>query len=317
MRLNPSTSQQSQSGILHSANDRSEIELSGFSGARVLLIRESVGQPFVRKIAASPSGNARLQSQAVRQKLVGGLLEGSTRTPKVLDEGFQGDLYYFDMEYVHGLDGISFLRKASFPAIQRFTDTLCATIERFAGLADPELEICPRNAALNKCREIRASMAADQTRAITAIDRLIELVALADLPDSLAVTACHGDMTLENIVVTENGELVFIDLLDTFFNHWIADIGKLEQDLKAGWYTRKSPPLPVGIVFHVRKSLSELAERLSPGSNRFIPLFVSVHLARILPYARTTVDRDFVLDRLDLQMDLIGAEFKRDRRFAR
>src|SRR3569623_1261407 len=101
--------------------ERSEIELSGFSGARVLLIREGSSPAFIRKISATPAGNARLQAQAIKQKLIAGLLDGCATTPHILDEGYEGDLYYFDMEYIHGLDGISFLRTASFPAIARFT----------------------------------------------------------------------------------------------------------------------------------------------------------------------------------------------------
>jgi hypothetical protein len=314
--LQPKTTPDVSSSSPASSAERSEIELSGFSGARVLLIREHSGQPFVRKISASAAGNARLQAQAIRQKLIAGLIEGSARTPKVFSEGFEGDLYYFDMEYVHGLDGISFLRTASFPAILRFTEALCTTIERFARLVDRELQISPREAALGKCHEIRAAMPADQPRAVAAMGRLIDLVETSAMPDSVAVTACHGDMTLENIVVTDSGEIVFIDLLDTFFNHWTADIGKLDQDLKVGWYTRKSPPLPVGVVAFVRKSLGELAERLFPGSRRFIALFVCIHLARILPYAKTAQDRDFVLDRLEYQLDLIQPVLQPDRRFA-
>jgi hypothetical protein len=98
----------------HASPQRSEIALSGFSGARVLLIRENGGQPFVRKIAATPSGNARLGLQAAKQKLTAGLLAGVATTPRILEEGEIDSCYYFDMEYVRGLDGISFLRVANF-----------------------------------------------------------------------------------------------------------------------------------------------------------------------------------------------------------
>jgi aminoglycoside phosphotransferase len=285
--------------------ERSEIELSGFSGARVLLIREGTSRAFIRKITATPAGNARLQAQAIKQKLTAGLLDGCAATPRILGEGYEGELYYFDMDYIHGLDGISFLRTASFPAIGRFTEKLCESLERFASLQEPDLQVSPRESALAKCVEILGFMPLADARSHRSVARLMEAIKTAAMPEMVAVTACHGDMTLENIVVTEAGEIVFIDLLDTFFNHWTADIAKLDQDLKAGWYMRKSQPLPLGVVSYVRKSLATLAETLSADSPHFIALVVCIHLARILPYAKVFDDRQFVLDRLDFLLERV------------
>lgn len=296
--------------------DRSEIELSGFSGARVLLIREGTSPAFIRKISASPAGNARLQAQAIKQKLTSGLLNGHATTPHIFGEGHDGDLYYFDMDYIQGLDGISFLRTASFPAIARFTEKLCASLERMAGLQEPSLPICPRESATAKCRDILDATPPEDLHARHILARLLDAIGAAEMPERLSVTACHGDMTLENIVVTEAGEIVFIDLLDTFLNHWTADIAKLDQDLKAGWYMRKSPPLPLGVVSYVRKSLATLAETLSGGSPAFISLLVCIHLARILPYAKSTDDRHFVLDRLDFLLTRITAGNPFEKRLA-
>ena len=292
--------------------ERSEIELSGFSGAKVLLIREGKAPAFIRKISAAPAGNARLQAQAVKQKLTAGLLQGSATTPRILGEGEDGGRYYFDMDYVHGLDGVAFLRTASFPAIAKFVAKLCESLERFAALGEPSLLVSPRASAQAKCSEILHAVAAVDPRAHGSVERLAELIERADMPAELAVTACHGDMTLENIVVTETGEIVFIDLLDTFLNHWTADIGKLDQDLKAGWYMRKSPPLPLGVVSYVRTSLAALGDRLFDGASHFVSLLVCIHLARILPYAKTGEDRQFVLDRLDfLLAQLASGHFSR------
>lgn len=288
--------------------ERSEIELSGFSGARVLLIREGDAPAFIRKISAEPAGNARLQAQAVKQKLIAGLLDGCVTTPRILDEAHDGaGLYYFDMEYVRGQDGVTFLRTASFPAVVRFADALSEAIERFATLKDQVLLVSPRGTALAKCEEIYGKVADIDVQAGRSLERLLQAVVKADIPDDLAVTACHGDMTLENLVITADNRIVFIDLLDTFFDHWLGDVAKLEQDLKAGWYMRKSPPLPIGVVHYVRNRLLDLSDRLSGDASRLLSLFVCIHLARILPYAKTVEDRVFVLGRLDFLLTQLDA----------
>jgi Ser/Thr protein kinase RdoA (MazF antagonist) len=209
-------------------------------------------------------------------------------------------LYFFDMEYVRGLDGVSFLRNASLPEIERFTSALRACLERFASLKHDTLTFSPRQNAMAKCLEIAAALSDDDLAARRAMARLIDLVAKAEMPENLTVTVCHGDMTLENIVVGEDGTIVFIDLLDTFFNHWLADIAKLEQDLRAGWYTRKSPVLAAGIVSFVRGALRDFAQGQFEGAPQVVSLLVCVHLARILPYTRTAEMRQFVLARLEL-----------------
>lgn len=278
---------------------RTEIELSGFSGARVLLIREGETPAFIRKISGSASGNARLQAQAIKQRLTASQLIGCATTPKILDEGHLDGLYYFDMEYIKGLDGITYLRTASFSAIAAFLDKLLMAIERFADLKDSQQLFSPRQNSLAKCNDILAAIPQDDLRGRNAVCGLIGLLETARMPEELAVTACHGDLTLENIVITEAGEVVFIDFLDTFLSHWIADVGKLEQDLRAGWYMRKAEPLPLSVISYFRQALGTLANRHLENANALLPIVLCVHLARILPYTRTIEDRSFVLDRLE------------------
>jgi thiamine kinase-like enzyme len=282
-------------------SDGSQIQLSGFSGAKVWLIREGDDLPFIRKISATPGGNMRLHEQAVKQRLMSGLLNGCATTPPILAEGNdENGLYYFDMQYVRGLDGISFLRSASLPKIAHFVGQLCECLQRLASLQDPVLRFSPRQNALAKCADILASIPPEGSAATRAVSRLIDILHMAPMPDEFPVTACHGDMTLENIVVSEAGDIVFIDLLDTFFNHWMADIAKLDQDLKAGWYMRKSQPLPVGVTAFVRRALAEFSRTQFDAAPEMVSVLVCVHLARILPYTRTAEDRQFVLGRLDV-----------------
>jgi hypothetical protein len=291
--------------VLH----RSEIALSGFSGARILLIRDGNSPAFVRKISADTAGNHRLHLQAIKQTLTRGLLEGVAATPNVIGEGELDGVYYFDMEYVQGLDGISFLRTASFREIDVFVSKMCESLELFSKLPHPSLRLKPRENAQQKCQEILKVLAPDDAQARGLIHELIEWTEKLDLPEDVAVTACHGDMTLENVVVTSKGELVFIDLLDSFFDHWLADVGKLDQDLRGGWYTRKSPALPIGIVRYVRGRLQRFTRGALGDLADMLPLLVCIHFARILPYAKGEADRHFVLERLSF---LVGQLRSRD-----
>ncbi|MDR2005666.1 MAG: phosphotransferase [Acidaminococcales bacterium] len=52
---------------------------------------------------------------------------------------------------------------------------------------------------------------------------------------------CHGDLTLENIIVAPDKKLYLIDFLDSFYNSYLMDLAKLFRDLELGWSFRKQP----------------------------------------------------------------------------
>jgi Ser/Thr protein kinase RdoA (MazF antagonist) len=140
------------------------------------------------------------------------------------------------------------------------------------------------------------------------VENLLERTSRFELPDRIAVTACHGDMTLENIVVTRSGGIVFIDLLDSFFEHGLADFAKLDQDLSGGWYARKSQPLPISLVEHVRRELCALGATLYPEAFGLSALLTCIHFARIIPYAKQETERDFVTDRLEYLLNALSVD---------
>ena len=45
---------------------------------------------------------------------------------------------------------------------------------------------------------------------------------------------CHGDLTLENIIITEDKKLCLIDFLDSFYNSWMIDIANGTARQKLG-----------------------------------------------------------------------------------
>ncbi len=50
-------------------------------------------------------------------------------TPRILDEGEIDGRYFYDMEFVRGPDGTSYLMRASYEEVTLFTDRLCTYLE--------------------------------------------------------------------------------------------------------------------------------------------------------------------------------------------
>ena len=73
--------------------------LSGHSGCSVLLCQDEHKMFFVRKISSSVEYNKRLFKQYLKQKK---FIKSIISTPSIYKYGYINELFFFDMEYIHG-----------------------------------------------------------------------------------------------------------------------------------------------------------------------------------------------------------------------
>jgi len=270
--------------------------LPGLSGAQVYLVTRDGRHWFVRKGALAPSGSERLRKQAEKQKWFGDAARGTVTVPRILGEGEREGRFWFDMEFVRGSDGATFLRGATFGQVASFADKLCAYVEvaartpitaptaasHFDALYDRVCAVKRKGAGLDDGVLGGLLFALDALRAVA----------------GQRPTLCHGDLTLENLVVTERGELCVLDLLDAPFEHYWQDVAKLHQDLAGGWYLRKQPPIALGVLQYVSRRLVDVSAKLDPAYRRVHSLLVACSFVRILPYATDPEERRFVCERV-------------------
>jgi aminoglycoside phosphotransferase len=271
--------------------------LVGLSGAEVRLIADSRRPWIVRKIARDAAGNERLRRQAEKQQAFAqaGLC---LRTPCVLQQGKLDDRFFFDMEYVRGLDGASFLRRASYAEVVRFVDQLSQYLAKAAQSQPLCHSACSGlfEALFAKLCEVQRA-----TRSISS-DTLAQLFQLLDRVrtlDRLPATLCHGDLTLQNIIVDHEGAIWAVDLLDAPFEHYWQDVAKLHQDLIGGWFLIDQPPIAECVLDHVSRQLLNRATELDRSYLAVHYLLVATTFVRILPYAKTSEQSEFVLERID------------------
>src|SRR3990172_5998535 len=87
-------------------------QLFGYSGARLYLMKKG-SIWFVRKISQDADSNARLQIQCAKQRIWANVPDRVIQCPQIYQDGFLEGLFFFDMEFIQGLDGISFLMAAN------------------------------------------------------------------------------------------------------------------------------------------------------------------------------------------------------------
>ena len=271
--------------------------LSGLSGVSVYLLTLDGENWFVRKAATITDHSVRLKAQSAKQIRFTEETPGPVRTPRVIGEGEIDGRYYFDMEYVRGVDGATFLRRASYDQVTQFADRLCDYLNAAATTAPfgPSRPTSLFEALFAKVCSVYADtdVLDDQT-----LGRVMLMLDQVRRAGSLTPTLCHGDLTLENLIIDPDEDLWLIDLLDSPVEHYWQDVAKLHQDLTGGWYLRREARISRGVLDFVSGRILQQADKLDPTYRHVHRALLTASFIRILPYARTSDDTAFVLDRI-------------------
>lgn len=123
-------------------------------------------------------------------------------------------------------------------------------------------------------------------------NQVIEI--LQDFPRSMLfpVGPCHGDLTLSNLIITAEDEVILIDFLDTYLESPLQDIAKLKQDLIYGWSFRYlSEPMRLKADIFMSAFLKNILFELEEVYPLQIKLLEVLTLLRIAPYVNDVITK--------------------------
>jgi tRNA A-37 threonylcarbamoyl transferase component Bud32 len=233
-------------------------ELHGFSGNKIFLIK-SHDNIFVRKI-----GN-------IKRNLDQMIAMGNQYPiPRI----YTSKDNQIDMEYIHGLDMKTYL-KTHHPRL--LINFLSELFERFS--QNSELKDYT-DTYIDKLNSIYFDNDIPFTK-----DELIE-----KLPKLLPKSTYHGDLTLENIIYSNNN-FVLIDCVTIEYDSYIFDIAKLRQDLECGWFTRNDRD-----ILNIKTSIiqKDLLEKYPQANDDYLLILM---LLRVYKYSKIgTKERSFLTD---------------------
>ncbi len=226
-------------------------------------------------------------------------------------EGVDDGIYWFDMDYIPGeslANGLVSGRAIAWPkVVEQVADMLQQLRAGAETVLDPV-------AFTHKLADIR-----DRCAGRDALQPLFErigraIAALAALDwTGVPNGPCHGDMTLENILLRPDGSLMFIDFDVPEQSSYALDIGKIYQDLVGQWFLRQLVLRDPGGVdlLNARLNLARVASHFDVGLAAILPggraraaQFAAFHLMRTLPYATDGAVPGFVLGRVETLLDL-------------
>lgn len=277
--------------------------LGGHSGCQIILMENNDGFVFVRKISKDIAYNQRLKKQCDKQASF--TSKGDIKAPMVYNSGINEDgLFFFDMEYIQGITLAEKIKSYEIGKIRGVVEILVKN------LIPAERKIVTSKER-EKIRGIFSTKIGELNNKLAKCDNDVINQALILLKSydwtKFAPSQCHGDMTLENIIV-KNDSLYFIDFLDSFYDSWLLDIGILLQDVQVLWSYRFSKDVSMNTVLRLivfRDILLDEIEKLN--SAYIIDVYYALlqKLIRIFPYVKDKITYDFLTKKTEIVVNKI------------
>jgi hypothetical protein len=280
-------------------------KLKGHSGCDLLLY-SAKNKKFVRKISPNKKYNERLFEQCIKQSM---WKNDISIAPEVIETGYKNGLFYFDMEYVLGSTLSSLLTENQLD-IDEFVDFAVSHFKLQFENKSASNDVT--NAYSNKIDEL--SFLKHKFPAVKNLDHAFDLLKSNFIAPKY-ITIVHGDLTLENLIKTNDNKICMIDFLDDYSNGIYTDISKIFQDIQGGWSffnrNKYEPPisqsnLSVRLLVMKKKIISEI--RKIDNNERLIETILYIlliHYIRIIPYIQNNHVYSFIDQKLKETINMI------------
>jgi len=207
-----------------------EIKLLGNSTATVEIIRNEQDKLLVKKSCAGKHAS-RLLTQINKQKEFKDF-EG-IKTPKIFEVITSNDYTEFKMEYVNGLDFVSFTNIAD-------KNDFIEVVQKIVKLINFEFQNShiakfPKDLWTNKVKQVIA----DSMDLVKVDFHDLEKYLIENIPENLLIGKCHGDLTFSNIIVEREKSVYTFDFLDPPVESPYEDAAKFLQDAQFFWSLQK------------------------------------------------------------------------------
>ena len=272
----------------------------GHSGFKISLISDHT----VRKASTTKEGSARLVKQAEKQKNFTNTSDFIT--PRVLNEGYENECYYFDMELMNFTDFISYFQTSNKNKIDYVARKIISFIE--SNIIKSYFQPIDVSLINGKLEEIKKTVAEPDYAAINEILNKEEIV--------IPTGTSHGDFTFSNILFdAENREICLIDFLDDYIETPLNDIVKIRQDTKFKWslllYNKNFDLVKMNTILRYIDNKIHTHFLQYDFYKKSYPLFELVNLLRVVRYAKHPAIKEFLLTNINNCINEINCSGRR------
>ena len=272
------------------------VELHGHSGCRIFVL-DNHSRKIVRKISSNKDYNERIYAQMKKQEEL--LLPGF-RKCEVVGNGMIDGLFYFDMDYLNGKTLADSIETLSLNYVIKISNTLSGNIVNYKS---PNEEA---NYFFKK--KIESLKLENNIRSKSMVQEALKCVSYFSW-DYVVNTCCHGDLTLENIIIQKD-DYYLIDCLDSFYDSWLIDIAKVLQDTDLFWSYRKQENISENLLIRltiIRDLLMDRILGMSMGEKLLDTIYhiLVLNLLRIYPYVTDIQTEQYLDEKIEYVIEKI------------
>ena len=259
----------------------SKIEKNLAGGLSGCLLEISGDGKIVTKTSSGSSYDQRLLLQADKQKkFYESNIIHNIKCPEIFEIHAESSPFKFQMSYASGVCYGDFLNYSSPATINNFKCSIISYIESLReyeknSYSDSEF----KSGCLSKLNSIDDKI--EDKEFLEYLKSRIEKCSDVFLPE----TFCHGDLTLSNILFS-NDLVYFIDFLDSYIESWIIDLIKLKQDLYYFWSLSRMPMYKnmrsIQTSLHIWNCIEEKYQGVT--SSEEFKILEVLNFLRIYPY---------------------------------
>lgn len=265
-----------------------DYELKGHSGCKLIVITKKNGSKIVKKQSKHVSYNNRLKAQMKKQISYKGVFNNC----KIIKENYNNSLYEFSMEYISGITVAKYMNNIRLVDIYKFVELFFSKICR-----DNTYDVGAREIFTKKIQSLKKTIIEESLL----YSKCFELLENHEWK-YIVPSECHGDMTLENMII-KDGEIYLIDFLDSFYNSWLIDIAKILQDVDALWAYRTYEKLNANLKIRLIILKQLIIEQLLTFRDgiylvREVYYILLLNLMRIIPYTKDEKTKNYIENKI-------------------
>ena len=284
-------------------NENKQLELDGFSGNKIEVIR-SARKTFVRKIAKNTSQSIKMEKELKKLEKLLKISENCNdfKVPKIKSVGKnQNQLLFYEMEFISGENLDNCLSKLSSDKIKFFAKKLGKIIE-IISKNSVQCKISEKSFLMQKFNEMIAELNKKEfstnigKELFNECCKKIENLEINTIDLKNKSTFCHGDLALDNILITRKNEIYLIDPLHNDYENVMWDYSKVLQSSMTYWNLIKYQNFQ--LVSNKKKIVITPNEHISMFHKHFLKnldhlnpstiiLYLSATLSRVAKYAKT------------------------------